>query len=81
MAVGRGRQAGKLLVDPHTVYVRVRRALKAKGQKLLKVRGADRYIVTSAGRNRVLAADHSLDALARELDVLAPYEAIAPEAE
>lgn len=78
MAIGRGRNRGKLLVKERTLLMRVNRHLAPKGELLRKIRGQPRYVHVSTTRAQALAADIILEDFARARGVLAPYEAVAP---
>ncbi len=72
-------------VSERAVIQRINRALALQGQKMRKTRGwrahhelGDYYVVVPS-RNFIVAQNIDLEAFARELEVLAPYERLDME--
>jgi hypothetical protein len=72
-------------VSKRAIIQRINRKLSAEGEKL-KTNRSQRwysdlgsYYIVDENRNAVVSAHHDLEALGRELGVLAPWEIIADE--
>lgn len=73
-------------VSERAVIQRINRALAPRGKKMCKTRGERAYLelgdyyVIDISRNRIVDQNIGLEAFARELGVLAPYERLDMEA-
>jgi hypothetical protein len=79
------KQDKKVPVTFRAVYQRVNRALAKEGEGLRANRGArnrdtGEFYIVGFNRNAVLATHVDVEALARDLDVLKPWETVVSDA-
>lgn len=85
------RKGAKVPVSLRAVVQRINRRLREKGQTLRKIRGMEavyraqrglgQWYVADVNRNRIVREYADVEELARQLDVLDPWEALSEEEE